>query len=320
MLSRVWCCSRQHHYMLSCSQLLCNKAVCHRFSADCDDTCRCLVCDRTLRDGSPPRCCTAPQSQQQHQSLSEQLLPLFDHFRPASAAAASASSSCSPHHAAATDAGGGSSGSSSNTARHSSPGTTQGAVGSSGAAALRPKGPGLQAAQLRQMSAHRAGRLALGGSSSSSAASTAATAAGDCGIAGLMPVGWCAGELHGPGADGLIVSDLVSSNLRIHSAVAKAAPGAAAVPGEGAAAGTEAALMGAGVPSEGADGRQHEQRPAGFGGAAMSPTYRPQTAAPVVNSEGRAGVGRPSTAAATAASRPSSSRAAASSKRTPLFL
>lgn len=80
--------------------------------------------------------------------------------------------------------------------------------------------------------------------------------------------------------------------------------------------------MGAGLPSEGADGQQQCQRPAGLRAAAMLPTYRPQTAAPVVNSEGRAGAWRPSTAAAAAAAarRPSSSRAAAFSKRTPLLL
>jgi hypothetical protein len=307
---------------------------------------RCLVCDRSLRDGSPPRCSTAPQQQ----SLSEQLLPLFESFRPATAttpAAAPGGSSCSPGGLGA----GGSSG------RTGSPGRSHGpGSGPAAGTVIGPMGPGLHAAQLRQMSAQKAGRLGVSAGAGNStgvnasspqvtaaARGTAGSAGGGIasGILGFMAVG--AGEggvstgVLSPGPDGLFVADLVSSNLRISSVHSS---GAAAGGAERAfEAMHEASFSGGGGSSSSGGGgganaavrpgpQQQQSAGAGMKAAAGTAGMRPQTAA-VSSRDERVAAVRPSTAAAAASNRPGTAAGSGSSsplskgaagKRTPVFL
>ena len=311
---------------------------------------RCLVCDRSLRDGSPPRCSTAPQQQ----SLSEQLLPLFESFRPATAitpAAAPGGSSCSP---GGPGTGGGSSG------RTGSPGRSHGPdSGPAAGTVIVPMGPGLHAAQLRQMSAQKAGRLGVSlgagnsiGANASSPQVTAAAggAAGSAGggivsgILGFMPVG--AGEggvstgVLSPGPDGLFVADLVSSNLRI-SSVHSSGPAAGGAERAFEAMHEASFSGGGGSSSSGGGGcahalgrpgqqQQQQQQPAGgvTKAAAGAAGMRPQTAV-VSSRDERIAAVRPSTAAAAASNRPGTAAASgsgsplskgAAGKRTPVFL
>lgn len=309
---------------------------------------RCLVCDRSLRDGSPPRCSTAPQPQQQ-QSLSEQLLPLFDAFRPATALPAASAAAAPGTGGSGPGAGSTSSSSSGPQGRTGSPGRPHGAGPGASAAAggvvLGPLGPGLYASQLRQLSAHKAGRLGAcpaGGANSTTLSSSSSShhplvAAGGVpgGILGLMPGGGegPAGGVLSPGPDGLFVADLVSSNLHISSAPSTGPAAAAGAPAAGAA-GTqqEASFSGGGgvgdslgAPgSVNATGRHVQQQQEGKGG--FNACVRPQTAAAVAagSRDGRIAAGRPSTAAAVAGNRPGTAAAsgskAAAGKRTPVFI